>query len=82
MDVRFFVPGNIESAYIIGAADEDGARITSSNYVFGLDRLQAKILKHDLHADKIQTNGNTVLDNQLILEIYYEMNGKQQKIGS
>ena len=32
MDVRFFVPGNIESAYIIGAADEDGARITSSNY--------------------------------------------------
>ena len=32
MDVRFFVPGNIESAYIIGAADEDGVRITSSNY--------------------------------------------------
>ena len=32
MDVRFFVPGNIESAYIIGAADENGARITSSNY--------------------------------------------------
>ena len=29
MDVRFFVPGNIESAYIIGAADEDGVRITS-----------------------------------------------------
>ena len=32
MNVRFFVPGNIESAYIIGAADEDGVRITSSNY--------------------------------------------------
>ena len=32
MDVCFFVPGNIESAYIIGAADENGARITSSNY--------------------------------------------------
>ena len=32
MDVRFFVPGNIESAYIIGAADENGARITSSNF--------------------------------------------------
>ena len=32
MDVRFFVPGNIESAYIIGVADENGARITSSNY--------------------------------------------------
>ena len=31
-DVRFYVPGNIESAYIIGAADEDGARIASSNY--------------------------------------------------
>ena len=31
-DVRFYVPGNIESAYIIGAADENGARITSSNY--------------------------------------------------
>ena len=32
MDVRFFVPGNIESAYIIGAADENGARIATSNY--------------------------------------------------
>lgn len=31
-DVRFYVPGNIESAYIIGAADEDGVRIASSNY--------------------------------------------------
>ena len=31
-DVRFYVPGNIESAYIVGAADEDGARIASSNY--------------------------------------------------
>ena len=27
MDVRFFVPGNIESAYIIGAADENGAEL-------------------------------------------------------
>jgi hypothetical protein len=32
MNVRFFVPGNIESAYIIGAADENGARIATSNY--------------------------------------------------
>ena len=32
MDVRFFVPGNIESAYIIGAADENGARLATSNY--------------------------------------------------
>ena len=32
MDVRFFVPGNVESAYIIGAADENGARIATSNY--------------------------------------------------
>ena len=31
MDVRFFVPGNIERAYIIGAADENGASITTSN---------------------------------------------------
>ena len=31
-DVRFYVPGNIESAYIIGAADEDGARLVTSNY--------------------------------------------------
>lgn len=37
MDVRFFVPGNIESAYIIGAADENGARITSSNYGSTID---------------------------------------------
>ena len=32
MNVRFFVPGNIESAYIIGAADENGARLATSNY--------------------------------------------------
>ena len=32
MNVRFFVPGNIESAYIIGAADENGARVATSNY--------------------------------------------------
>ena len=32
MDVRFFVPGNIESAYIIGSADENGARLATSNY--------------------------------------------------
>lgn len=31
-DARFYVPGNIESAYIIGAADNTGARIPSSNY--------------------------------------------------
>ena len=31
-DVRFYVPGNIESAYIIGAADENGERLASSNY--------------------------------------------------
>ena len=31
-DVRFYVPGNIESAYIIGAADKNGERLASSNY--------------------------------------------------
>lgn len=31
-DVRFYVPGNISSAYIIGAADENGVRIASSNF--------------------------------------------------
>lgn len=31
-DARFYIPGNIESAYIIGAANEDGARIPTSNY--------------------------------------------------
>ena len=45
MDVRFFVPGNIESAYIIGAADEDGVRITSSNYGSTVD--------FNVHADTI-----------------------------
>ena len=31
-DARFYVPGNIESAYIVGAADENGVKLASSNY--------------------------------------------------
>lgn len=31
-DARFYVPGNIKSAWIIGAADENGQRRASSNY--------------------------------------------------
>lgn len=31
-DVRYFVPGNIDEVLVVGAADENGTRLPSSNY--------------------------------------------------
>ena len=93
-NVSSYIPGNIGSALIVGAADKDGSRLTNSNYGATVDYnvvagstseasaiMTGWLSKHATFSDYEKKIGK-VLNDGLIYETGYEGGDKKAEISS
>ena len=81
-DVKDFVPGNIDNALIVNSCNEDGKRLTDSNYGSTVDysiKSETTSYAAAIASGLISKNGELIVDNETVFSSDYSSEEEQVK---
>ena len=81
-DVKDFVPGNIDNALIVNSCNEDGKKLTDSNYGSTVDysiKSETTSYAAAIASGLISKNGELIVDNETVFSSDYSSEEEQVK---